>query len=511
MANTINIPKAHLIMALCLPLAVLLGYFVADPLDSGSISVLVLVLFVLAVPLMMKWHHPLLVLSWNAGINPYFLPGRPFLWMIMAAASLLFAVLNRSVSAEKRFVYAPSIGRPLILLAVVVFVTAVLTGGIGLHSMGSSTYGGRNYIFVLTAIAGYFALTSERIPAKHAGWYLALFFLPGLTSLLNNLAYAGGPSFYFLLDFVPPEGAIELLHRDYSLGTYIARYSSLVAASVGVSSFLLARYGVSGIFDLAKPWRLLLFVLSVLGVVLSGYRSALILFLLVFACAFWLEGLWRTRLLPILGGVALLTLAWLLPTMDQLPLAAQRTLSVLPGRVNPIVRQSADDTVVWRVDIWQMVLPDIPKYLIKGKGFAMDPNDVYRADGASFDRTLGASTAGALAAGDYHNGPLSLIIPFGIFGVISFAWFLVSGVRFLYYHYRFGDPALKQANTLLLAALIAKIIFFVSVFGGFYSDLYVFTGLVGLGVSLNGEATPHLVQTEPDYSLEETVEADLAA
>src|SRR5437879_3181780 len=39
MASSINVPRTHLIMGLCLPLAVLLGYFVAQPLDSVSIAV----------------------------------------------------------------------------------------------------------------------------------------------------------------------------------------------------------------------------------------------------------------------------------------------------------------------------------------------------------------------------------------------------------------------------------------------------------------------------------------
>ena len=48
MASSINIPKTHLIMGLCLPLAVLLGYFLAEPLDSASLAVVVFVLVILA-------------------------------------------------------------------------------------------------------------------------------------------------------------------------------------------------------------------------------------------------------------------------------------------------------------------------------------------------------------------------------------------------------------------------------------------------------------------------------
>src|SRR5216684_320263 len=104
MANTIRIPRAHLIMGLCLPLAVLLGYLLAEPLDSGSIAVVVMVLAVFSVPALMKWNHPLLVLGWNLALNVMVLPGRPPVWVAMALVCLLFAVLNRSVDPSRRFI-----------------------------------------------------------------------------------------------------------------------------------------------------------------------------------------------------------------------------------------------------------------------------------------------------------------------------------------------------------------------------------------------------------------------
>ena len=104
MANAINVPKSHLILGLSLPLAVLLGYFVAEPLNLGSMAVVVFVLVSLAIPLMLKWYYPLLVFSWNAAIGLAFLPGRLPLWVMLAFVGLLFAVLSRAVSPKARFV-----------------------------------------------------------------------------------------------------------------------------------------------------------------------------------------------------------------------------------------------------------------------------------------------------------------------------------------------------------------------------------------------------------------------
>jgi hypothetical protein len=101
-------------------------------------------------------------------------------------------------------------------------------------------------------------------------------------------------------------------------------------------------------------------------------------------------------------------------------------------------------------------------------------------------------------AGDYHNGPLSLIIPFGIWGVLAFLWFLGASFKVLRANYKYGDPELRKENTLLMCYFIAKAIMFVFVFGGFHSDLFVFVGLVGFSISLNrGVAKPEPVVEQP--------------
>src|SRR6266496_6610722 len=122
MASTFVVSRSQLIYALCLPLAVLIGYFLAEPLESGSIAIVVFVLSVLCLPLLMKWYHPLLVMSWNAIIYPVFLPGRPALWMVMAMLGLGIAILNRSVNAHRRLLHVPSLTKPLVFLAGVVVI-----------------------------------------------------------------------------------------------------------------------------------------------------------------------------------------------------------------------------------------------------------------------------------------------------------------------------------------------------------------------------------------------------
>src|SRR3954470_15004975 len=109
MANTFAVSRSHLIYGVCLPLAVLVGYLLASPLESSNVAVVVLVISVLSIPLLMRWHHPLLILSWNAVVSPAFLPGSPYLWQIMAVLSLFISLLNRSLGQNLNFFKAPSV------------------------------------------------------------------------------------------------------------------------------------------------------------------------------------------------------------------------------------------------------------------------------------------------------------------------------------------------------------------------------------------------------------------
>jgi hypothetical protein len=251
MASTLAVSRSHLIFGLCLPLAVLLGYLLAEPLESSSLAVVVMVLTVLCVPVLMRWHHPLLVVSWHAALSPLFFPGRPYIWVVMAFVSLGFGLLKRSVNPGNRFLSAPSVTRALLALLGVVLVTAWMSGGVGLQF----------------------------------------------------------------------------------------------------------------------------------------YDSA-------------------------------------------------------------------------------------------GRGF------VSSADGAAL-------------AGDYHNGPLSVIIPFGIWGEAAFVWFLAAGLRALHRNYQFGAPELRQINAFLLSFFVARGIFFIFVLGALRTELFYFTGLVGFRVALNGGVRPQVEQTKP--------------
>ena len=289
--------RSMLVYGLCLPLAVFLGYLLATPLDPTTFVAVMLVLFILMIPLILRWHHAWLIASWNTTAVIFFLPGSPQLWMGMAALSLVVTILQNMLNRNERFLWVPSITLSLAFLAVVVLITAKMTGGIGLRAFGSEVHGGRRYFELLAAMMGYFAMTGRRIPPEKALLYVSLFFLGYATLAIGNLAGMISPAFNFLFLLFPVEELSALRNDPVGPAGLIMRSGGLSMMGMGVACAMLARYNLRGIFDLQRPLRLLTFVAFVFVGALGGYRSIVVEVVLLVAILFWLEGLHRTRAL----------------------------------------------------------------------------------------------------------------------------------------------------------------------------------------------------------------------
>jgi len=481
MANAVTLPRSLWIYGLCLPLALLIGYLLATPLSFSSMSVVGLIVLALFVPIILRWHHALLIVTWNAYFVVFFLPGEPSLGIVVACVSLFLVLLDRFMHKDHGYLHVPTVALPLLFLALAVLVTAKLSSGIGGRALGAETWGAKRYLSVFGAIIGYFAMVSRSVPEERAQLYASLFVLSGVSAVVSDVAYAAGPGFYFLFTLFPANLALsQAVSQDMMM-----RLSGVCFAAVSAYHFMLLRYGIRGICDLTRPWRLVSFLSLVVLSTFGGYRSAILLGVLIVFVQFFLEGLHKTRfLLPcILGGI--LSGALLIPLAEKLPLSVQRSLSFLPLDVNPAARYDAQYTLEWRFEIWRIVTPEIPKYFWLGKGFGYSGTDYYLAQ-ESIKRGLHLPHEDTLISGNYHQGVLTLVIPFGVWGLIGFGAFGIASLRVLYSNYRYGRDSLKLVNTFLLAHFVARLIYYLFFHGQFDSDLVLFTGLVGLSIALNG-------------------------
>jgi hypothetical protein len=463
--------------------AIVLGYALATPLDLSNLGIFMFVAFILSLPLMLRLHHPLLLLTWNSTALFYLFPGAPNLWLVVTALSLTISLARRTMHRTLETNSVADLNWPLLLLTVTVIATAQMNGGIRLRSMGSEgAIGGKRYIFILGAVAGYYAISLNRIPLARAKLFTNLYFLGGTLVLLGAAPLALGKGFDFLW-YLFPVDQVSAIGSE----TQWSRFHGASVAAQFFVAFLFANFGLSGLFLTGKPWRIGVFVLT-LGVGLyGGYRSILVWFILIFAIQFYFEGLFRSRLwLPIFGFVCL-SGALMVGFTEQLPKQVQRCLAFLPVDVDPLVRADAEASTRWRVEMWKAVLPEVPRCLLLGKGYAIDRSDLELSDDKNHPFANYAGTYyAAMIASDFHNGPLSLLLPLGLWGFAFFTWLAAAGIRVLHQNFVHGQPELKRINTFLLAAFIAQLVMFYFIFGSFQTQLAEFTGLLGLSVALNG-------------------------
>jgi len=479
MNNTAALLRSLVIYAICLPLAVVLGYMVTD-MDYFSTLAVCMVIGVLLLPLLLRWHQLWLIATWNTTMVMFILPGRPQIWMLLAWVSLLIAFLQYILNRNLKFLSVPVLVRPIIFMVLVILITAQSRGGFGLAMFGSEVAGGGRYFLMLCGVAGYFAMISRRIPAGKEWFYIALFFLGLATQAIGELVAVLGQGFYYLALVFPVQSkTLRSMLGTGVVDAFFGRLTGFPEVSRAMFCVMLARYPIAEIFSWRYAWRFLLFVGFAFMGMLGGFRSLLLLYGLTFAALFYFEGLLRSRLMPVFVIVFTLGAGLALPFANRLPFSVQRALSVLPIDVDPLARESAEATSGWRIGMWQELLPEIPKYLWLGKGLGINMADL------AMIRPNEDIEASELS-GDYHSGPLSLIIQFGIWGVIGFLWLVCAGLRVLYRNYRYGNPAFRTMNRFLLAYFIAKLAMFLFVVGGIHGDLPALLGLLGVSVSLNG-------------------------
>jgi hypothetical protein len=494
MSNASALFRSLLVYGLCLPLAIFLGYLLANP-DDFTFTVVAVIFFVLIIPLLLRWHHAWLIATWNTTAMVFFIPGKPQVWMGLAAVSFTISVLQYMLNRKMKFLPAPTVTWPLIFLTAIILITAWLTGGFGAKIFGGDTYGGKRYFVILATVIGFFAIINRRIPPKRANLYVTLFFVGTATVAIGELPGLLPSYLHFLFEFFPVANLSALIDQNSVIEqtALISRIGGFAGLATGFFCAMLARYGIRGILDMTKPWRAAAFCFFVLLGLSTGFRSTLLLFLLTIALLFYMERLHHTQLLlPVvlvsLAGVGLMSLF-----ASRLPLAFQRSLAVLPFvQIDPIARADAQGSTDWRLEMWQDLVPQIPQYLLVGKGYAFSGTEQFQ---------VGRGLEGFELTGDYHNGPLSVILPFGIFGSIAFVWLMVAGIRVFYQNYHFGDPDHHTINTFLFAYFVVRVFLFFTVAGSLHSDLLAFLGLLGLSISLNGGVAKPVVVTEPTVVL----------
>jgi hypothetical protein len=98
---------------------------------------------------------------------------------------------------------------------------------------------------------------------------------------------------------------------------------------------------------------------------------------------------------------------------------------------------------------------------------------------------MDASNIALAISGDYHSGPLSTLIPFGIWGAIGIVWLQIAAIWVMWRNYKYGDEELKTVNRFLLVMFGIRVFGFYVIFGAYSGDIFEYAKLVGFSIALN--------------------------
>lgn len=491
--------RALIVYAICVPASILVGFLVTDPTQQQSIFVVALVMGLLVFPILIKWHYPLLLFSWSLPITLFFVPGHPYVFLPMVAISLTISTIEKILDRSRPSLSVPSVRWALFFFLAVVLFTAKLTGGFGLRSMGSGVYGGKKYVFLIVGILAFFAVAARPIAKKYANRYMTMFVMGGILWIISDLYSIMPDSFRFIYLFIPPaQFATDTAGSSLVIGQ--TRLAGISGAAGAIFYLMLARNGFRGNLLTGKLWRPAILILAALAIPLGGFRSFILSALLTVAVIFYLEKLHRTGMMLVVLMMGILGSALLVPITPHLPYTFQRALAFLPLDISVEARMDADDSTEWRLSMWEALLPQIPKYLVLGKGYAFSSEtyDFSMAGNNPARRVFDAADDPLALASDFHSGPLSIVIPLGLWGVVAWLWFWIAGFFVVWRNYRNGDPDLRHINNFILAFYCVKGFMFLFIAGDMVSDMSSFSGLAGLSVAFNhGVRSRHQATAKP--------------
>jgi len=399
-------------------------------------------------------------------------------------------VVLQMIMTERRSINlgSPQIWIPSLLFAGVLLYQWGKGGGLGLSMFGGEASGGRRFFTILTGMLVLPALLW--FPLERSPWLSRVPLLYLIGSLLELTPFALSSAVPALAPFI---------YRIYSSINFEAYYGaqafqddSMVRVGQVAPLALALQLALFSYFpprDWLRPSRWFVIpvsILSLVGTIWCGFRSALFNYVLTVSVALFLRARFLLFLaIPFIAGIIALLIVGQGSLFD-LPLTIQRTLSPFPGKWNRQAINSAESSNDFRNNIQKVYISDfMEKAGWLGDGYKFDAR--YMADRTSDIGTLRMEGSGEsqaksyITARDHHVGWVALHHVTGWVGLGAFILLCIGSLFYVWRHVlqpHLGDIPPEQVWA---TALITQIIFsFFAVFGAiqnFIPPFFVFLAI----------------------------------
>lgn len=472
-------------------LAVYAGYWVGSNNWGALWRLLWLGIFVFVAFSMQEQGWILIPMFWMASGSIFAFP-LPLSWRDLAI------LLALSAYAAHRSMVRPapvSMQRAvfLLLLLNVAWVALMwIRKPVGFRIFGSEMMGARFYFNIFMAAIAVWVLV--RLPQS-----------PRNLLRIPHYVFAGTwpGTVGSLLTFLVPAmtGLVLSVYGDAPVyvesGVEVRRFDAFRFAGMTAALLLASHCDPLKLFQPFRPYLYLL-LLTLAGVAISGYRTAIIVVLAYIGLSMVLRRNWRQLILS--SGIATLLLGALIfgqGRLYSLPLPVQRSLCFLPGKWSEVALRDAAGTAEGRFAWWR----DIIRYRLIGNWLLGDGIGVRTAEAATVSEVSRYNYAEAIFFyGAYHNGPLTTIRCVGLVGLTLLYALMLLDIKYALRCLRqCRGTSLEPLAFFVAIPIIWFPIHFTLVFGSFEFDMpqVIFqTGLLLLLLRMLDEH-PQLLAPQP--------------
>lgn len=356
-----------------------------------------------------------------------------------------------------------------------ILVIAFVRNPVGVEALGSERVGGRPYFNISIAVLAWWVLSRSDLSRISPKW-IFIIVLVGRTVdglLATSLHYLPGLEGFFAEFYSSPvmssgiqeDTVITVLSESSERMTFLGS----LAVPLVIALFALER--PLAWTNISKPWKVLIFAISLYLVMKSGFRSALVILAgIALVSGFLRAG--RTEFFKMVGiGIlALLFAATFQNVLFTLPKSIQRTLSFLPGSWDPVAVSEASESTEWRVFMWKQAL-FTDRYIdnkIFGDGFGIKKTDYAIMGYFAQHGTMEDARENLMIVGNFHSGPVTAIRYIGYVGLVLYLAMIILLAREGWRLCRALKGSSYESLCFLLSLpLIVEPFIYVFVFGSF--------------------------------------------
>ncbi len=359
------------------------------------------------------------------------IPGRPFLWEISALlgwSGLVMLVILRRTDPE----FGANLRRNRWAIFASIAYIGVLfylmrTHGFGIRAFGGDRIGGRVYLQQIACTVFPILFCALKFDERSLYRLYLVHLVLSVTFMVSDFALAGGTELWWVFYFLDLANDAISFEMGTSAGG-MRRFQSFTIVAVAMYQALLVMQPMRRFFDrhviFTAPLLLGILAMGLPG----GHRGILVMFIGIGLLCGWAQRIFNAPRVLMALAIATLLTATVYTVARDLPLAAQRTLAVLPGiEINAVAVEDARATYEGRVTMRQIGIDLIPNYLWRGRGFGLADEAV---------PYFGYDPYGVITEhvnmGRFYNGPIGLMVNTGIPGTVFLMGFIFFVSRVAY-------------------------------------------------------------------------------